>query len=127
MGMVAGSQALTNMSVVKSELYTLRWSYVCNSLTVFMHSLFVLEAILGYTIHRAGYTLRLNLELNLPPVYIIWHTGPHLFGLSVVLLETLSVDGQVQLLHLPSPFPHHHKLCMGEIWYRILEDIIRCH
>ena len=72
MGMVAGSQALTNMSVVKSELYSLRWSYVCNSLTVFMHSLFVLEAIVGYTIHGAGLTLRLNLELILPPVYMTW-------------------------------------------------------
>jgi peptidoglycan/LPS O-acetylase OafA/YrhL len=72
MGVVAGSQALTNMPVVKSELYTLRWSYVCNSLTVLMLSLFVLEAIVGYTIHGAGLTLRLNLELVLPPVYMAW-------------------------------------------------------
>ena len=35
-------------------------------------SLFVKETIVGYTIHGAGYTLRLDLELALPPVFMLW-------------------------------------------------------
>lgn len=71
-GCIFGSQALTNLSVVKTDKYIKQWSYINNSLTLLITLIWVTQISLSFIFEGAGITSRIFGEVFLPPMYGIW-------------------------------------------------------
>lgn len=72
MGMILGSQALTNLSVVTTPDYQQRWGVICDLTTFFIAFYFLLQVVMSWTVNYAGISARLYAELFIPPVYALW-------------------------------------------------------
>ena len=72
MGMIVGSQAFTNISVVTTAAYQQRWGMVCDSSTLFIALYFFLQVVMSWTVNYAGVSFRIYAELFIPPFYAAW-------------------------------------------------------
>jgi peptidoglycan/LPS O-acetylase OafA/YrhL len=71
-GCIFGSQALTNLSVIKTEKYIKQWNKINNTLTILITVIWITQISLSFNFEGAGIISRIFGEIFLPPVYGIW-------------------------------------------------------